>query len=68
MDKILCIINNDNTEKIMSTVRKTMMKQSKMNALFVIFSAVIIHENWVMSNEITILKSEVKKLKQQIGD
>lgn len=68
MGKILCVINNDNTEKIMTTVRKTMRKQSKMNALIVIISAIIIHENWVMSNEIVMLKSEVKKLKQQIGD
>lgn len=68
MDKILCVINNNNTEKVMTTVKKALRKQSRMNVLAVIFSAVMIHEVWVMSDEIIMLKSEIRKLKQQIGD
>ena len=68
MDKILCVINNNNTEKVMTTVKKALRKQSRMNVLAVIFSAIMVHEVWVMSDEIIMLKSEIRKLKQQIGD
>ena len=75
MDKLVCIINGDNTAKVMSVVRKAMRKQAKTNAWFVIFSAVMLYDIWglhiannAMADEIMVLKSEVKKLQQQIGD
>lgn len=75
MDKLICVINGDNTAKAMSVVRKAMRKQAKTNTWFVIFSAVMFCDicrlykaHNAMADEIMVLKSEVKKLQQQIGD
>ena len=40
MDKLICVINGDNTAKVMSALRKATRKQTKMNVWFAIFSAV----------------------------
>lgn len=75
MDKLICVINGDNTAKVMSALRKITRKQTKMNVWFMIFAAAMVHDLWVQSennkklaDEIMVLKSEVKKLQQQIGD
>ena len=75
MDKLICVINGDNTAKVMSALRKATRKPTKMNVWFAIFSAVTfcdiyrLYKNHnTMADEIMMLKSEVKKLQRQIGD